>query len=405
MAGEHGHKDRKVGMFKRLWNTFRPKHEHASSRHIVVLVEEDVYCPVTYVRLVNHLQHAPAGWTSEIYVLPRESETANKRLKHASLVLMARCVSTEALQLASRASAASIPVVYDIDDYLWRLPGYLDARDSQLAIDEIIKHANLVTTPSGKLRKFLEDRILGVAVTEIPNAGDLPMPESPGRELTAVMANSDFFRLAGSKQALFEAMRDAARAAECRVWLYYLSNDPPEYCTDDPNVQIIWCGVRAYTSYRALLQKVKPDLAIVPLPEDHFSCYKSVVKFAEFGAHGAAGIFSDVEPYKGFVRHGEDGWLSGNSPDEWRRSFELVFRMSPEELRAVKVRAKERTEDEFAASGVRDTFFRALESVGGRLSAVAPGGSVLPEPRNFTFREAYDYIVGVWRRSPDHRKA
>ncbi len=394
-----------MGMLKRLWDTLRSKQGETSSRHVIVLVEEEVYCPVTYVRLVNHLQHAPAGWTSEIYVLPREKDAARERLRCASLVLMARCVSPEALELASYASDASIPIIYDIDDYLWRLPSYLDSRDSQLEIDKIIKCADLVTTPSSKLRTFIEDRIPGVTVTEIPNAGDLPMPRSPDREITAVMANSDFFRLAGAKQALFEAMRDAARSAECRVWLYYLSNDPPEYCTDDPNLQIVWCGVRAYTSYKALIQRVQPDLAIVPLPDDHFSCFKSVIKFAEFGAQGAAGIFSDVEPYRGYVRHGEDGWLSGNSPEEWRRSFQLVFSMSPDELRVVKARAKARTEAEFSAPQVRDAFFSALGKVGGRKAPVIPGGASLPEPRSFTFREAYDYIVGVWRRSPDHRKA
>lgn len=392
-------------MFSRIVETIKLRRRSAPTFHVMVLVEEEVFCPVTYVRVVNHLQHAPGGWSAEIYVLPREAQAARERIKRASLVVMARCVTPEALDLASRARIASIPLVYDIDDYLWRLPEYLDKKEGALAIDQIIQQARVVTTPSVALGEFIKQRIPDVSIVQIPNAADLPMPACPSGELTAVMANSDFFRLAGSKQALFEAMRDAARAANRRVWLYYLSNDPPEYCTDDPNLQIIWCGVRAYSSYRAILERLKPDLAVIALPDDHFSCYKSVIKFAEFGAAGAAGIFSNVEPYKSFVRSGVDGWLTGNAPDEWRRTFEQVFSLSGAELAAIRERARERAMLEFASTGIRDAFFLALASVGAKQVQHDGRGNSIPRLQSFTFREAYDYIVGVWRSSTSHRKA
>jgi hypothetical protein len=389
----------------RIAEKFRLRRQGAKTHHILVLVEEEIFCPVTYVRVVNHLQHAPAGWTSEIYVLPREADRAQERLKKASLVFMARCVTSEALRIASQARSASVPVVYDIDDYLWRLPEYLDAKNGALAIDEIIRQATVVTTPSEALGEFIRERIPGTAVVRISNAANLPMPESPTAELTAVMANSDFFRLAGSKQALFEAMKEAARSANRRVWLYYLSNDPPEYCTDDPNLQIIWCGVRSYTSYRALLNKFKPDLALVPLPEDHFSRYKSVIKFAEFGASGIATIFSDVEPYRGFVRHGVDGWLSGNSPAEWRQTMHAVFSLPNDELRLVSERARERSLGQFSSTSVRQELFALFSSLKTEKVSYDRGGISLPQPQNFTFQEAYSYIVDVWRNSSSHRKA
>jgi hypothetical protein len=212
--------------------------------------------------------------------------------------------------------------------------------------------------------------------------------------------------LKGSKQELFESLRYGAQRANIRLWLYYLSNDPPEYCTDDPTLQVIWCGIRSYTSYRALIDRIRPDLAIVALPDDHFSRYKSVIKFAEFGAYGVPGIYSDVEPYKGFVRDGQDGWLSGNSPSEWRETLCRVFSLSDAEIREVGERARTRAMSDFSAPIVREKFFSAIQGVGLRGgSSEKPLHHTVPAPQNFTFRESYDYIVDVWRNSPHYRKA
>ena len=380
--------------------------QNAQTGHLVVLIEEEIFCPVSYVRIVNHLQHAPPGWSAEILVLPREATGALERLEHASVLLMARCVSGEAFTIAKEAQKRKLPIVYDIDDYLWRLPDYLVGSEKPSDIDGIIAAASLVTTPSTQLVKFIGDRFPNVRVELIPNAADLPLPAMPERNITAIMGNSDFFRLKGEKQALFEAMREAARYTNSRLWLYYLSNDPPEYCTDDPALQVIWCGVRSYTSYRALIDRVRPNVAIVALPDDHFSRYKSVIKFAEFGAYGVPGIYSNVEPYKGFVREGSDGWLSGNSPSEWREAFCRVFSLSDVEIRGVGERAQERAAIEFSAPIVRQRFFSAIQSVGMKVaSGNAPLPHTVPPPQNFTFRESYDYVVDVWRNSPHYRKA
>ena len=393
-------------MLRWISKLFGTQGGNAQTGHLLVVLEEEIFCPVSYVRIVNHLQHAPPGWSAEILVLPREVNAVRERFEYASVLLMARCVSGEALAIATEAQKRRVPIVYDIDDYLWRLPDYLVGSEKPSDLDGIIAAASLVTTPSTHLAKFIGERFPKVRVEEVPNAADLPLPTMPERNITAIMGNSDFFRLKGSKQALFEAMRDAARLANCRLWLYYLSNDPPEYCTDDPALQILWCGIRSYTSYRALIERVRPDLAVVALPDDHFSRYKSVIKFAEFGAYGVPGIFSDVEPYRGFVRDGGDGWLSGNSPSDWRDTFRRVFSLSDTDMCGVGERAKARAMSEFSAQVVRHRFFSAIDSVGVKPVEVQNNFPyAVPPLQNFTFRESYDYIVGVWRSSPHYRKA
>ena len=41
------------------------------------------------------------------------------------------------------------------------------------------------------------------------------------------------------------------------------------------------------------------------------------MKFYDYARMGAAGIYTDVEPYRGFVRDGVDGLLLPNEPARW----------------------------------------------------------------------------------------
>jgi hypothetical protein len=50
--------------------------------------------------------------------------------------------------------------------------------------------------------------------------------------------------------------------------------------------------------YPKAVKDIEPDLAIAPLIDNEFNSCKSNIKMLEFTAMGAAGIYSDVEPYK-----------------------------------------------------------------------------------------------------------
>jgi hypothetical protein len=364
------------------------------SYYLIVGIEEEVYCPVSYVRIVNHLQHMPAGWIGPLFVLPKDALAAAQELKKASCLLLARTSSSESAFLAAQARRAGLPVVYDIDDYLWKLPDYLAAKDLATGVDAVLAHATLVTSPSEALRTFIQGRFPGLPVRIVPNAADVFCDHPPLRHVRAVMANSDFFRLRDMKREFFQALRDGARDADVKLYLYYLSNDAPETCTDDPHLQVIWCGVRSYSSYRTLLSTIEPQIALVPLPDDHFSQYKSVVKFAEYGYHGIAAIYSGVDPYRSFVRDGVDGWLTANTQAEWRAAVRYVLSLAPEELDSARRQASERSRREFGGSQVRSAFFSALESTGMRTVARAQALQPPPAQAEFVFREAYDYMVG-----------
>jgi glycosyltransferase involved in cell wall biosynthesis len=67
------------------------------------------------------------------------------------------------------------------------------------------------------------------------------------------------------------------------------------------------------------------DIALSPLCDTPFNACKSDIKFLDYSAIGAAGIFSRVPAYAGTVRHGETGWLVDNTPEAWGRALETLI--------------------------------------------------------------------------------
>jgi len=59
------------------------------------------------------------------------------------------------------------------------------------------------------------------------------------------------------------------------------------------------------------------DIAISPLRESAFNQCKSDIKFLDYCALGAAGVYSRVPAYLSTVKHLETGWLAENSVDAW----------------------------------------------------------------------------------------
>jgi hypothetical protein len=65
-------------------------------------------------------------------------------------------------------------------------------------------------------------------------------------------------------------------------------------------------------------------IGLAPLLPHAFNAARGHTKFFDFVRCGAAGIFSNVEPYASFVRHEEDGLLVDNQPHAWVAAIERL---------------------------------------------------------------------------------
>lgn len=67
---------------------------------------------------------------------------------------------------------------------------------------------------------------------------------------------------------------------------------------------------------------IKWDVAIAPLQDNSFNHCKSDIKFLDYSAIGAAGIYSRVPAYESSVRHQQTGWLVENEVEAWVEALE-----------------------------------------------------------------------------------
>ncbi|MBR2513260.1 MAG: glycosyltransferase [Halomonas sp.] len=83
----------------------------------------------------------------------------------------------------------------------------------------------------------------------------------------------------------------------------------PNLMAPDP---LPWHAFRNYQASHRI------HIGLAPLLSSPFNQGKSFIKFLDIAAMGGVGIYSNRYPYTEIVRHGENGLLIGDSPNEWR---------------------------------------------------------------------------------------
>ena len=72
-----------------------------------------------------------------------------------------------------------------------------------------------------------------------------------------------------------------------------------------------------WPTYRDALGALPHHIGLAPLKTTALNAHRSPTRFYDFTRLGAAGLFCDVPPYRGFVRNNVDGWLLPSEPTIW----------------------------------------------------------------------------------------
>lgn len=112
----------------------------------------------------------------------------------------------------------------------------------------------------------------------------------------------------------------------------------------------------SWHNYLAYTGSVTKDIALAPLMPQPFNSGRGPTKFFDFVRMGAVGVYTDVFPYRGFVRDGVDGILLENDPVLWS---ETILQLSNDSERRARIvaAAKERA-IEMAWDRKPDTFYQ-----------------------------------------------
>jgi hypothetical protein len=80
-----------------------------------------------------------------------------------------------------------------------------------------------------------------------------------------------------------------------------------------------------WPSYLAETGPGRVDVLLTPLLDSPLNAARAPVKFIDAARCGAAGLYSDRPPYRGFIRHGVDGLLLGDQQQEWLEAIERLI--------------------------------------------------------------------------------
>lgn len=232
------------------------------------------------------------------------------------------------------------PVVLELDDLLFFLPEKHPDRQKHyyapalLPMLQALIEADAITVPTVRMRNFLVDYNENIFV--IPNYLDdavwsLRFPSflnvSPPYVTIGYMGTKSH---KPDLEYVAPVLSNLVQRYPHQLRLRFWGIQPPTELLQFPQVEWIPCDYRSYEDFARFFQTQAADIFIAPLVDNVFNRCKSPLKFFEYTALGAPGVFSRIEPYESVVRHGENGLLA-YSLDEWEES--LVRLIENNELR------------------------------------------------------------------------
>jgi len=100
---------------------------------------------------------------------------------------------------------------------------------------------------------------------------------------------------------------------------------------DLPRVRII--HPMGWSQYLAETGSHRVDVLLCPLLASPFNAARAPVKFIDAARTGAVGLYSNRQPYRGWIRDGVDGVLVGDDPSDWLQAIEALILETGRRLR------------------------------------------------------------------------
>jgi glycosyltransferase involved in cell wall biosynthesis len=217
-------------------------------------------------------------------------------------------------------------LVYDLDDLLWALPEDHPDRQTHYYAHALLPmllaavEADAVTVVSRPLLEYV--RLLNPNTWLLPNflhdgiwhlrPPRLPQDGTAAVRLGYMGGNSHLPDLLTVLPVLVQLLERNGGAITLKFW----GLKPPEALLAYPNVEWQPLAVPDYYRFAEFFLQQECDVFIAPLQPSFFNECKSAVKFLEYTALGAPGVYSAGDPYRQVVQHGINGFLA-TSLQEW----------------------------------------------------------------------------------------
>ncbi len=226
------------------------------------------------------------------------------------------------------------PVVFDLDDLLFFLPENHPDRiehsfaPALLPMLQALLEADVVTVSTQRLCDVLRDYNDRVVV--LPNYFDdtlwslkPPQPKNPQEE-SLIIGYMGTNSHKPDLEYIAPVLLDLIERFPQKISLNFWGTPPPPALRSLQQVRWTPFGIRSYPEFAAWFQTQSADIFIAPLVDNLFNRCKSPLKFFEYSALGAPGVFSRLDPYEGVIRHGHNGFLA-TTKSEWEECLRSLI--------------------------------------------------------------------------------
>lgn len=254
-------------------------------------------------------------------------------LADSDLVIFSRVKSKNGVALMDFCNANNIATLYMLDDnWFWLgrewaeyAPLFTPGKPVFEQFMHCMKHADTVLTYNQHLADDLQPYVKNTnRLTLLPtNVALASFPRQPrvGSSNVTIGYVGSIRKNAQPFQALVEIAH--ARPA---VKIFVMSNALPVELSVLPEGRVTFQPYQfSYAAYAKIVCKAAPDVLIAPVGSTRFEASKCPNKYLEITACGAAGVYSNTQPYTDYVRDGENGLLADDTVASWRTQIERLI--------------------------------------------------------------------------------
>jgi len=272
------------------------------------------------------------------------------RIGQGDLVVIQREFPAEYQQFRSvinRAREENKPIVFELDDLLLDLPSQhpdkvrLHFTKALLPIVEAAALADLVTVSTEALKDYLSP--LNENIITLPNFFDdgiwnFATPSHETRQKITIGYMGGHTHLYDIRSILNVILKLIEQYPDTIVFKFW-GVKPPEELLTLPQVSWEIPNTLRYHDFADFFQKQSVDFFIAPLAANEFNRCKSPIKFFEYSALGAPGIFSDIDPFRKVIENKKNGFLA-KTEEDWLSYTQLLIE-NPAERKQIALNAQE----------------------------------------------------------------
>jgi len=217
-------------------------------------------------------------------------------------------------------------IVYEAEDFLLEPdrtdPDYLRARLCRPYIADLLRAAHAVIVPSAALRQAYSAYSSSTQV--LPELLHASLWAQPIREPSTTPTigflgqASDVANLA----LIEDALVDVSTRLGSRVRFVFIGCVTPTLAAL-PGVRVLPEPLD-YPARARVMHEAGLDIALAPLRDTAFNRCKGRLRWLEYSAAGAAGIYSDLPGIRESVSPGRTGLLVGSAPEAWASALEQL---------------------------------------------------------------------------------